>query len=501
MATKTGAVLLCQPTGTGKTVTFSRVLRNRYELGDGRQMVLAPRREIVFQTADKVAGFLIEPGIVMAGYTYRPGKAVQVASVDTLRSWVKRGKIKLDSGTMLVVDEAHRSMSKTYLWLIEAAKDGGADVLGPTATPIRADGVGLYPTYEHMVTELTMVDAIRNGWLVKPEYRIPFVPDLSGIKIKGGDFSEEDLDRILNQKVLVGDIVDNWIKYASGKPTLVFASGVKHSMAIAEEFKRVGLNFVHIDGDTAGHVRNDAIKALRAHKIDGITNCGVYTEGADIVNISCIVDAGPTKSIGKDIQKKGRGSRPVFASGFDLDDVQGRLAAIAASEKPSFLILDHAGNFYRHGRFDRNVPWELCAGKEIIEKDKEKREKARASFTCSECHKVFAGQLYCPYCGTKIELRGKMKDYLEAELVSLTQKQMAEIDDVITTMDKQRFYLEALGWVLDKKKKVGYAARVFQAKFGEWPDNDWYMMEPLVPSVETKNYIRHRLIHHAKSRQ
>lgn len=500
MALKTGAVLLVQPTGTGKTVTVARVIRNRYEAGDGRQMIIAPRREIVFQTADKIAESMIDPGIIMSGFKPHAGRAVQVASVDTLRSWVKRGKIKFEPGTLLVPDESHHAVSPTYEWLIQAALDGGSDVLGPTATPIRADGVGMFPTFQHLVVELTMVDAIRQGWLVKPEYRIPFVPDLTGVKIKGGDFSEEDLDRIMNQKILVGDVVDNWMKHARGRPTLVFAAGVKHSMALADEFNRSGFKFVHIDGETKGGVRDKAIKALLKHEIDGITSCAVFTEGTDIPNISCIVDAAPTKSLGRHIQKNGRGARPMFAPGYPINTAIERLYSIANSEKPNFIILDHAGNFYRNGRIDRNVPWELCAGKEIVEKDREKREKARASFTCKECKRVFSGQMYCPDCGTRIEVKGKMKDYIEAELVSLTQTQLDHIDEVITKVDERNFYLEVLDWVIEHGKKMGFAAQVFKQKFGRWPDDDWAMMDPRSASPETKNYIRHRMIAYAKGR-
>jgi len=514
LALKTGAVLVVQPTGTGKTVTAVMLIQNREPEKDGRVTFLAPRREIVHQTADKVADFSMSPGIIMAGHKYQPRKGIQVASVDTMRSWVKREKIKLDPGTTLLVDEAHRSMSKTHQWLIEAAKDGGADVIGLTATPVRTDGVGLFPTYQHMVMELEMVQAIKEGWLVQPDYRIAFVPDLAGVKIKGGDFSEIDLERIMNQKVLVGDIVDNWLKHARGMRTLAFASSVAHSISIQQEFERVGARFVHIDGTTSGRTRDNAIKALHRGEIDGIVNCAVFTEGTDIPSLQCIVDAGPTKSQGRHVQKWGRGTRPIYADGFDIDTVNGRLAAIAASNKPKFLLLDHAGNFYRGGRIDRNIPWQLEAGKEWEAKDREKREKAAVQFTCADCGKVFSRQVYCPNCGLKIVKTGKMKDYLDAELVSLTQAQFEKIEETITWRDRRNFYLEALHWCRAPHKtkrdetgrpapnrKDGFAAHLFKQKFGEWPDDEWHRMKPIPPTTETLSYIRSRNIAWAKGKK
>lgn len=513
-AEKTGAVLIVQPTGTGKTVTGVKIIKRRDE--EDRVTFLAPRREIVHQTADKVEQMNLgmDLGITMAGHKYRPTRRIQVASVDTLRSWVRRGKIKLNQDTLLMPDEAHRSMSKTHQWLIEAAKDGGGDVIGLTATPIRADGVGLFPTYQHMIAELTMVDAIKEGWLVQPDYRVAFVPDLTGVKVMGGEFSEIDLERIMNQKVLVGDIVDNWLKHARGMRTLAFAATVAHSISIAEEFAKAGLKFVHIDGTTSGRFRDNAIKALNRGEIDGIVNCAVFTEGTDIPGIQCIIDAGPTKSFGRDIQKKGRGTRPLYADGFDLDTINGRLAAIAASDKPRFMVLDHAGNFYRHGRLDRNIPWELCPGKEWEEKEREKREKAAVQFTCAECGKVFNRQVYCPNCGTKIVKTGKMKDYLDAELVSLTQKDFDRIEEIITWRDKRNFFLEALHWCrqLHKTKrcpetgkrlpnrKDGFASMLFKQRYDEWPDDEWKRMKPLEPTTETLNYIRHSHIKYARGK-
>lgn len=515
LATKTGGVLIVQPTGTGKTVSAVKLIKNREPNKDGRVTFLAPFREIVHQTADKVAEMEMDPGIVMAGHKYHPTKGIQVASVATMRSWVKRGKIKMDDSTTLMVDEAHRSMSKTHQWLIQRALDDGAEVIGLTATPIRSDGVGMGHSYNHMVMELTMVQAIKEGWLVQPDYRVAFVPDLSGVSIKGGDFSEVDLERIMNQEVLVGDIVSNWLENARGLRTLAFASTVAHSIAIQHEFAKVGVQFVHIDGTTKGRIRDDAIRDLRLGRIQGIVNCAVFTEGTDIPSLQCIIDAGATKSLGRHNQKLGRGGRPIYADGFDIDTVEGRLAAIAASDKPRFLVFDHAGNYYRNGRIDRNIPWELTRGKEIEEKEKEQREKQVVQFTCADCGKVFSRQMYCPNCGLRIKKVGKMKDYLDAELVKLTGEQFAKIEETITWRDKRNFYLEALYWCRTPHKKKrdeqgqplpnrsdGFAAHLFKQKFGEWPEDEWHRSHrPIKPTTETLNYIRSRNIAWAKSQK
>lgn len=427
MATKTGAVLLQQPTGTGKTVVASKIIHDRVALGNDKPMFIAPRREIVRQTAKKLEEFLMDPGIIMAGHDYHKRKLVQVASVDTLRSWIRRGRVHLDTDDTLVVDEAHRSMAATYDWLINAYLDAGADVLGMTATPIRADGVGLGRTYKHLIQPLSMVQAIRQGWLVKPEYRIPYVPDLSGVRVRHGEYNQADLERALNQKVLIGDIVTQWIKHAEDRPTMAFATGVKHSIAIAEEFNSVGIRAVHIDGETDKEVRDEAINDMLRGRIQVLTSCRVFTEGTDIPNIGCIIDAAPTKSLGTHIQKLGRGMRTVYADGLPIGTDEERLLAISQSDKPNLLILDHAGNFFRHGRIDRNIRWMLTEGKEMVEMAREARDKKPVEFTCDHCSRVFSGQIYCPDCGTKVVKKGKMADFLDAELVAL----MMQNDDFL----------------------------------------------------------------------
>lgn len=505
MALKTGPVLLVQPTGTGKTVTAVSIINHRVELGQ-RVLFLAPRREIVKQTADKVVEFGMRPGVIMSGTKYTPRFPVQVASIDTLRSWIQRGLCKLDAGTLLVVDEAHRAMGKTLQWLIYEAMKAGADVLGMTATPFRSDGVGLGRTFKHLVNEMPVVRAIKEGWLVKPELFLPFVPDLDGVKIVGGEYSQRDLDRILNQEVLVGDIVDNWMKHARNLPTLAFGCSVEHSIAIADHFRQAGFRAVHVDGNSTTKHRDDAIRDMKNYNLDVICNFGVFTEGTDIPNLGAIIDAGPTKSLGKQIQKIGRGARPMYMDGFDLDTINGRLASIAASEKPTFKLLDHAGNFYRHGHFARNIDMELCEGKEIVEKDRIKREKARVSFTCRACKRVFSGQDYCPNCGTKIERKGKLAHYLPGELVSMSKEQYEKAEKAITWRDQRDFYLEVLQWCrtpnkgqIDPRHKDGFAAHVYKQKFGEFPPFDWRDLPDKKPTKETLNYIRHCNMRRAKA--
>jgi len=488
MAQKTGPVLLVAPTGAGKTVILSALVHNRVINQYQRPMFLSPRREITYQTAEKMIDMELDPGIIMAGHKHDARKRVHVASVDTLRSWVKRGKIVLNPRELLIVDEAARSMGPTYQWLINAYRDAGADVLGVTATPIRSDGVGLGQTYKHMIAPIKVTDAIKAGWLVPVEYRVPSIPDLTGVKTRGGDYSEEDIAAIMDRAGLVSDTVESWVKHASGKKTLLFASGVAHSKHCAERFNECGIPSAHVDGNTPMDERDAAVMDLRTGKILVLCNHAVFSEGTDIPEIECIQDCQPTKSLGRHIQKWGRGMRP-------------------SPGKARLLVVDNAGNALRMGRIDRDIDWELCEGKEIAGREAERKETEPATFVCADCKTVFSKSPYCPTCGLRLKIKGKAIDCTDGELVALTHAQFERIEEQVFEADRRRFYLELLGMARKLKadgtqsKVDGWAAHVFKDKFEEWPQREWAREKPMAPTARTVAYTQYRNIRNAKRRE
>lgn len=475
-----GPTLLVVPTGGGKTVCASRIIHDRVRKLGQRPVFLAPRREIVYQTRDKLEEFLLDTGVIMAGHTHSKKAEVQVASVDTLRSWIKRGKLDLKPRDLLIVDEAAHSTSATFRNLIDTYLDAGAHVLGMTATPIRSDGVGLGQVYTQLLQPTSVTKLIGEGFLCPVEYRVPYVPELSKVKTRGGDFAQEQLAEIMDRNELVGEAVTQWLRHAKGRPTIAFASGVRHSMHIADAFNAAGVPAQHIDGETAPEVRDRAVTALRDGSLMVLTNHSVFSEGTDIPCVSCIQDMQPTKSLGRHIQKLGRGMRTYPG-------------------KENLMVLDHAGNYYRHGRIDRDIQWTLCEGKEIVEREAKQREKTVVEFTCSECFTVFSGQTYCPACGTKVRMMGKAKDFKDEDLVSLTKEEFDNIENIITEADKIRFYRELLGWARETKngqprRKDGWAAYMFKEKFGDFPPFNWRGKGGSDPTQETRAWIQSRLI-------
>ncbi len=132
-------------TGAGKTVIFA-TMASRIE---GRTLIIAPLRELVWQAADKVRQIVGENAdIEMAEYSAPvdgefawPAKVI-VACKQTLLAGRTDNKryTKFKNIEMVIVDEAHLQCSEKVVEMLKYFQDQGAFVCGFTATPFRMDG-------------------------------------------------------------------------------------------------------------------------------------------------------------------------------------------------------------------------------------------------------------------------------------------------------------------------------------------------------------------------
>ena len=487
---KVGSCLLQAPTGSGKTATGSFIVAKLLEHLGIRTMVLAHRREIVDQTARRIRDDGLSCGVIMAGELYSPTRDIQVGSVDTLDSWVRNGKIEVPDIGCLWIDEAHRGMGARYQRIIEAYMERGAMVLGTTATPIRTDGVGLGRTFKSMVCTPGIQWHINNGFLVPIQYRVGIVPSTKGIKLTAGDYNAAQLQAVMNQKLLIGNIVENWKIHADGRLTMVFASGVEHSIGIVQEFMDAGIPAAHIDGTTPTEIREKISMDLLSGKIKVVSNAQVYVEGTDIPWVSCIVLAQPTKSVGKYLQMGGRGLRPYAIGG-----------------KKDLMVLDHAGAVNAHGRIEKDREWHLTTGKEMLEKLASEKAKSKVEFTCRICGTLHSGAI-CPTCNAKVSFTGVLKDYLPATLVDLSQAEFDKLSEAkpkppkkteYTIEDKREWFAQIRGYAMVRGKTEGWCSHTYKDKFGVWP-NSIKDVAPKTPGDEVNGFIRHKNIAFAKSR-
>ncbi|MHC4687545.1 MAG: DEAD/DEAH box helicase, partial [Planctomycetota bacterium] len=171
-------ILLVAPTGSGKTVTSSHLLHGAHLKGNSA-MFLAHRREIIYQTQEKLNDAHLEHSLIMSGHRQSMMVITHLASIQTL---IRREFAGLNI-KILIIDEAHHAVAGTYKRIIEAYPD--AIIIGLTATPCRGDGRGLGGIFDSMVVAATVPELIELGYLVPPRIFSANIPgDVRDLHIK-----------------------------------------------------------------------------------------------------------------------------------------------------------------------------------------------------------------------------------------------------------------------------------------------------------------------------
>ncbi len=468
------------PTGSGKTIVAGALIEDAVRHG-GRVLVLAHRREIIAQTSAKLFAAGVPHGIIQAGYPTRPDALVQLASIATLHSRaVRREAIELPPAELVIVDECHRARAPSYLALLRRYPK--AAIIGMTATPCRGDGRGLGAVFDALVDGPQVPELIAGGYLVPTRTYAPTRPDLRGVRVQAGDYVEGELARRMDTGRLVGDIVEHWHKLAERRRTVVFASGVAHSVHLRDEFLAAGVRAEHLDGSTPTAERDAILARLAAGETEVVTNCQVLTEGWDQPEVSCLVLARPTRHMGLYRQMIGRGLRP-------------------APGKRDCIVLDHAGAVFEHGFVEDRVDWVLDADQRSTSPAHRARAEGRepALAVCPQCSAVRIGGGPCAACGWRPTPKPVRVETANGELARVDALTRAAKPQPIGADEKRRFHAE-LAWIaLERGYQPGFVSAKYREKFGHWPPNR--NVEPIEPSDATRSWVRSRIIAYAKALQ
>jgi len=470
-------IVMVLPTGGGKAIIFGQIISNAVEK-EKTVLWLVHRRNLVYQMRDVLDQFEVPCGLIMSGVESDTKQLVQLGTIQTYyrrlqldENYCNRFYIDAD---LLLIDEGHRSLSKTYIDVINNYSK--KIIISCTATPMRSDQRGMGEVYESIADISNVKELTKLGYLAPARYFAPSKPDLEGVKIAMGDYVIKQLDEKINKKKLNGDIVDNWLRLGEDRKTIVFAVNVKHSIAIRDEFISRGIPAEHLDAKSSDEERNDVFRRMRDGDTRVVTNVGLYQEGLDVPDVSCIVMARPTKSMGLYRQCCGRGLRP-------------------SEGKTDCLIIDHGGVIEEHGFLDDEIMWSLH-GKEIAWKKAERKKSDPMPAECRVCNEIFVGQNTCPVCGTELKSFGKKIEATDEDLVELNPKKTNRI----TGWDDKRKVMGAFVWhAYQKGYKHGWAVHSYKDFFGVWP-NDARVKNvgPIKPEGDIKNLLTHILIKKAK---
>jgi superfamily II DNA or RNA helicase len=361
------SAMIVAATGTGKTVMFSRILKQARDKYHGRGLMLAHREELVSQAADKinsVSGLVVD--IEMAEKRADAGHMFQKADVicASTQTLLRRG-CRWKDIAVLVIDEAHHYVSESWRALIGEIKKQNPNVriVGVTATPKRLDQEALGQVFEDVVYEYGIASGIADGYLVPIRELRCHVDglDFSRARSTAGDLNQRDVAEISGAEGVLHEMALGIARSSEGKKSIVFAApGFKTDPATQQTFRVADrltemLNERYWPGEarlitdaTDKDLRRELIRQHKAGAYKCLVNIGIATEGYDDPTIEVVHIARATTSEALYTQMVGRGTRVLPGVVDHIDDVIDRQVAIAASAKPSLKVVDYVGNAGKH---------------------------------------------------------------------------------------------------------------------------------------------------------
>jgi superfamily II DNA or RNA helicase len=291
------------PTGSGKTIVFGNVSKERIKTG--RVLILAHRDELLDQAQNKLwRACQLGSSKEKANDHADLDAAVVVASVQTLSRNNRLGRFSSDHFRTVIVDEAHRTLAESYLRILNHFN--GAQALGVTATPDRGDARSLSRFYQDIAFEISLLDLIRERWLCPIRIKtVPLEIDISKVGMRGGDYSEEELAIALEP--LLQELAQAIRLHVADRKTLIFLPLVRSSYQFAEILRQHGLAAEAICGESPD--RKEILQQFTSGETRVLCNAMLLVEGYDEPSIDCVICLRPTTIRSLYAQMVGRGTR------------------------------------------------------------------------------------------------------------------------------------------------------------------------------------------------
>jgi DNA repair protein RadD len=418
-----GNPVIALPTGTGKSVVIARFLYSVFNAFPHQKIVVLTHvKELIQQNYEKLVTVwpFAPAGIYSAGLNSRQhNKAITFAGIQSV--WKKAelfGHVDL-----VLIDEVHlvplenMAMYQAFIAGLKAINPH-LKLIGFTATPwrlgqgriidpVERKGKLIEPLFTDICYDLTSTEAFNR--LIAEGYLLPLRPkrtktvlEADGIHMRGGEFIESELQDFIDaHDELTWAALNEAREVAMAENRhcwLVFATGIRHANVVGQMLDQLGVSNCVIHSKSGD--RDQSMARWKGGHITAAVNNNVLTTGVDNPLIDLIVVLRQTASTVLWVQMLGRGTRPLYAPGFDLSDLGGRLAAIAASGKRDCRVLDYAGNTRRLGPI--NDP--------VIPRRKGQGGGDAPVKACDRCDEwVHASLRLCPYCGYEFPFETKLK--------------------------------------------------------------------------------------------
>ena len=353
------SVMAQMPTGTGKTYLLTAVIDSFVKDNPNMTVwIVAHRRELVSQIKETLNKFLLnfnfsnhpvhlskegstahpsplsseerdvtapsrrsEPLCSKVGGASEPSPdflcgvnrlgAIKAVSIQ----WLSRhyDEITEEPG-MIVIDEAHHALAKTYKEMWERFPK--AKFLGLTATPCRLNGKRFTDLFDVLVQSWNIPEFISKGRLATYDF-VSIKSDgvtqrlIDSLQKRGadGDYQNKEMDVLLNKRPSIERLYQSFTDFAKDRKGIVYAINISHAQRIAEFYREHGVVAVAIDSKTPAAERQADIEAFKKGNIQVLVNVDIFSEGFDCPDVEFVQLARPTLSLAKYLQMVGRGLR------------------------------------------------------------------------------------------------------------------------------------------------------------------------------------------------
>ena len=302
------SVMVQMPTGTGKTYLLTAAIDSFVKANpDTKVWIVAHRRELVSQIEETIKRF----------YSYSSSKNKSLlGSVKAMSiQWLSRhyDEIEEEPG-MIVIDEAHHALAKTYKEMWERFPK--AKFLGLTATPCRLNGKGFMDLFDVLVQSWNIPEFISKGRLATYDF-VSIKSDgvtqrlIDSLQKRGadGDYQNKEMDMLLNKRPSIERLYQSFEEYGKDRKGIVYAINISHAKKIMELYQEHGIKAVAIDSKTPAVERQADIEAFKKGDIQVLVNVDIFSEGFDCPDVEFVQLARPTLSLAKYLQMVGRGLR------------------------------------------------------------------------------------------------------------------------------------------------------------------------------------------------
>ena len=454
-------MVVCLPTGAGKTIVFSAYTAAMVSMGKS-VAIAVNRKELLNQTANSLAKMGIHAGIINAKSKGLRLCSAYIMMVETIARRKSHLEVLRQNCDVLIVDECHIGNFNKIL-------DDFKKVIGFSATPMsNKKTIPLAKYYQNIYTPVQVQQLIDRSYLVDANTYGPntgITNTSFQIKKSTGDYDEAEMGKILSQAKHLDNCVKYAQKFGSNKRVIVYNANIEHSLAVTNAMKEQGLNAYHVDGTTPDYQRKQILMNLFEQPDAIVNNVGILTFGFDCPEVETIILNRATTSLPLYLQMCGRGSR---------------LSNKVLKDK--FTIVDLCNNNFIHGLWQDDQDWDT-----LFHKSTKEKKDAAPTKSCPECDGVIhARVMLCPHCGHIFEKKEVEYDPIAVDLI-LVKKLKENVTKIMEKVNergqsayrglhliKERIFKENQDKSLDKMIEIFLEVLPVWCKENGKRNNQWH---------------------------